>query len=61
MENRDHAAAVDLLDLLDVDHPARRLLDEEEELLPGTVLDDLGDVRIRRHVQLWLSYRIAGA
>ncbi|MNF28759.1 hypothetical protein D3C84_94490 [compost metagenome] len=61
LENRDHAAAVDLLDLLDVDHPARRLLDEEEELLPGTVLDDLGDVRIRRHVQLWLSYRIAGA
>lgn len=31
------------------------------ELLPGSVLDDLGGVRIRRHVQLWLSYRIAGA
>ncbi|KPN91543.1 hypothetical protein AL066_14810 [Pseudomonas nunensis] len=58
--SRDRAVAVELLDLLDVDHPAQRLLDKEEELLPGSVLDYQGDVRIRRYVQLWLSYRIAG-
>jgi len=45
--SRDRAVAVELLDLLDVDHPAQRLLDKEEELLPGSVLDYQGDVRIR--------------
>lgn len=46
------------LKLLDAGRPARRLL-ATDELLPPTVLDDLGDVRIRRHVGRWLNDRIA--
>jgi hypothetical protein len=59
LERRDRAAALGLLDLLDAEHPARKLLDLDGELLPRTVLDDLGDVRIRRYVRPWLQDRIA--
>jgi hypothetical protein len=59
LERRDRAAALGLLDLLDAEHPARKLLDLDGELLPRTVLDDLGDVRIRRYVRPWLQNRIA--
>jgi hypothetical protein len=58
LESRDRAAALGLLDLLDAEHPARKLLDLDGELLPRTVLDDLGDVRIRRYVRPWLPDRI---
>lgn len=59
LENRNRAAALGLLHLLDAEHPARRLLDLNGELLPLTVLDDLGDVRIRRYVRPWLQERIS--
>lgn len=58
LESRDRATALGLLELLDTGHPARRLL-ATDELLPSTVLDDLGDVRIRRYVGQWLNDRIA--
>jgi hypothetical protein len=56
---RDRTAAVRLLDLLDVGHPGRRILDSDGVLLPRSTLDDLGDVRIRRYVRPWLQDRIA--
>ncbi|WP_108513605.1 hypothetical protein [Bradyrhizobium algeriense] len=59
LEHRDPLAALKLLDLLDAEHPARRLLDSDSDLLPRNVLDDLGDVRIRRYVRPWLIDRIA--
>ncbi|WP_017907173.1 hypothetical protein [Pseudomonas asplenii] len=58
LESRDRAVALRLLDLLDVGHPARKLLDGDGPLLPINVLDDLGDVRIRRRVGEWLKDRI---
>ncbi len=58
LESRDRSAALGLLELLDAGHPARRLL-EPGELLPRTVLDDLGHVRIRKYVREWLNDRIA--
>ncbi len=59
LENRDRAAALGLLHVLDAEHPARKILDLNGELLPRTALDDLGDVRIRRYVRPWLQERIA--
>jgi hypothetical protein len=59
LEPRDRMAALRLLDLLDVDHSGRRILDSDDALLPRTVLDDLGDVRIRRYVRPRLQGRIA--
>lgn len=58
LESRDHLTAVNLLGLLDAGHPARSVLNGGNELLPHTVLDDLGDVRIRKQVHLWLKDRI---
>lgn len=59
LSDRDESQARGLLDLLKSGHPARRILDLiEEETLPASVLDDLGDIRIRRAVQSWLSNRI---
>lgn len=58
LESRDRGAALGLLKLLDAGHPAQALL-ASDELLPSTVLDDLGHVRIRRYVRPWLSHRIA--
>lgn len=58
LESRDRGAALGLLGLLDAGHPAQRLL-APSELLPPTVLDDLGHVRIRRYVGQWLRHRIA--
>ena len=53
-------AAIELLALLGPDHPARRLLNPTEgEQLPNTVLDDLGHVRIRKAVHIWLNDKIA--
>jgi hypothetical protein len=58
LESRDRAVAMGLLDLLDDGHPARKLLDDDGTLLPSNVLDDLGDVRIRKRVGEWLKDRI---
>lgn len=59
---RDRTAAEGLLELLESGHPARRLLDlEDGEQLPEGALDDLGDVRIRRAVEHWLSDRMVKA
>lgn len=56
LAERDRGAAAGLLDLLEPDHPGRRLLDlGADERLPKTVLDDLGDVRIRKAVREWLK------
>jgi hypothetical protein len=59
LEERDRTAALRILGLLAPGHPARLLLDLDGELLPRTVLDDLGDVRIRRYVRPWLQDLIA--
>ena len=60
LANRNRHAAIELLALLDSDHPARRLLDlANGEQLPKTALDDLGHIRIRRAVQRWLNDKIA--
>ena len=56
---RDRGAAAGLLELLDPNHPAKRSLDlGQDELLPNTVLDNLGDARIRKAVRHWLKYSI---
>ena len=60
LASRERQAANDLLALLDPDHPSRRLLDlTEGEQLPNTALDDLGHVRIRKIVRVWLNDKIA--
>ena len=56
---RDPGAAQAILDLLAEGHPVRRLFDVEDELLPASVLDGLGDIKRKRWVQKWLSARIA--
>lgn len=55
LEERDREAAARLLDLLDLGHPARRILDPSGEPLPSHILDDLGEPRIRKHVRAWLQ------
>jgi hypothetical protein len=59
LEPRDRMAALGLLELLDVDHAVRSIIDSGGVLLPPNVLDDLGDVRIRRYVLSRLQSRIA--
>ena len=60
LADRERQAAIELLALLCPDHPARRLLNlTEGEQLPNTALDDLGHVRIRKAVQVWLNDKIA--
>ena len=60
LEDRERQAAIKLLSLLEQNHPARRLLDlTEGEKLPHTILDDLGDARIRKAVRVWLNDKIA--
>ena len=60
LADRDRRAAIRLLALLGSEHPARRLLDlQDGELLPNTVLDDLGHIRVRKAVHGWLSDIIA--
>ena len=57
---RDRPAALGLLELLGSGHPARRLLDlDDGERLPNTVLDDLGQIRVRKAVQGRLDDKIA--
>ena len=59
LHDRDPGAAQAILDLLAEGHPARRLFDVEDELLPASVLDGLGDIKRKPWVQKWLSARIA--
>ena len=60
LADRDRRAANGLLALLGSDHPARRLLDlADDEQLPKNALDDLGSIRIRKAVQVWLNEIIA--
>ena len=61
LHDRDPGAAQGILDLLAEGHPARRLFAVEEELLPASVLDGLGDIRRQRWVHRWLRDRIAKA
>ena len=61
LHDRDPKAAEAILDLLAEGHPARRLFAVEDELLPASVLDGLGDIKRQRWVQKWLSARIANA
>lgn len=59
LNDRNEGVARGLLDLLESDHPSRKILDlAEDEKLPATALDDLGDIRIRRAVQEWLDGQI---
>jgi hypothetical protein len=59
LHGRDGLTGLAMLNLLPEGHPARQLFDVDAGLLPATVLDDLGDVKLRRWVRLWLSNRIA--
>jgi hypothetical protein len=61
LHHRDTGAAQAILDLLAEGHPARRLFAVEEEPLPASVLDGLGDIKRQRWVQRWLSDYIAKA
>lgn len=61
LHDRDPGAAQAILDLLAEGHPARRLFAVEEELLPASVLDGLGDIKRQRWVHRWLRDRIAKA
>ena len=60
LSDRDRNAASRLLRLLGPEHPAKKLLDlESDERLPKNVLDDLGNIRIRQAVGIWLKSNIA--
>jgi hypothetical protein len=60
LSDRDYDAACGLLELLDINHPARQLLDlADGEQLPAAALDDLGHIRIRQVVRGWLNETIA--
>jgi len=59
LHERDDATGLAILNLLPDGHAARQLFDVDAGLLPATVLDDLGDVKLRHWVRLWLSDRIA--
>ncbi len=61
LHDRDPAAARIILELLAEGHPARQLFADEDEPLPASVLDGLGDIKRQRWVQKWLSKRIAKA
>lgn len=61
LHDRDPSAAQIILELLAEGHPARQLFADEDELLPASVLDGLGDIKRQRWVQKWLSKRIAKA
>ena len=61
LHDRDPGAARMILELLAEGHPARQLFADEDELLPASVLDGLGDIKRQRWVQKWLSKRIAKA
>lgn len=59
LSDRDYDAARGLLELLDINHPARQLLDlADGEQLPAAALDDLGHIRIRQVVRGWLNETI---
>lgn len=51
LHDRDPGAAQAILDLLPEGHPARRLFAVEDELLPASVLDGLGDIKRQPWVQ----------
>lgn len=59
LEQRDRDAAIRLLALLGAGHPAGRILDPHGERPQRTVLDDLGDVRVRKSVAARLGSRLA--
>ncbi|VVT24028.1 conserved hypothetical protein [Sphingomonas sp. EC-HK361] len=59
LHDRDPGAAQAILDLLPEGHPARGLFSGEQELLPASVLDGLGDIKRQRWVRKWMSDRIA--
>jgi hypothetical protein len=55
MRERNHGAAEQVCRLLGEDHPACALIRAPEKKLPRLVLDDLGDVRIRRAILARMS------
>ncbi|WP_313497359.1 HEAT repeat domain-containing protein [Pseudoxanthomonas mexicana] len=57
MAGRDRATADRILDLLEPGHPGRQLLAATEPL-SGSILDDLGEVRLREAVRTRLGDRI---
>jgi len=59
LHDREPGATEAILDLLPEGHPARHLLDQEEALLPASVLDGLGDIKRQRWIRKWLANRIA--
>lgn len=60
LSQRDQSAASCLIELLPKGHKARGLI-STAETLPDDALDDLGDIRIRHCVELWLERRIRAA
>ena len=61
LQDRDPSASQRILEMLTEDHPARQLFADEDELLPASVLDGLGNIKRQRWVQKWLIKRIAKA
>lgn len=61
LHDREPAAAEAILQLLPEGHPARHLFNQDEALLPASVLDGLGDIKRQRWIRKWLSDRIAKA
>lgn len=59
LHERAPEAALAILDLLPEAHPARHLFSVQDELLPASILDGLGDIKRRRWVQKWLTDRVA--
>ncbi len=57
LNSRNNEAAYGVLDLLEPNHPARALLDTKDPL-PSSIIDDLGEVRLRRAVREWFGDRL---
>jgi hypothetical protein len=59
LHDRDPEAAQRILDLLAEGHPARGLFAVQGEMLPASILNELGDIKRKRWVHRWLRNLIA--
>ena len=59
LEDKDRDAALSLLNFLPADNPGRRLLEAGYPKLPRSLLDELGDVRVRSYVAKFFKNRLS--
>jgi hypothetical protein len=59
LHERDAGAAEAIIGLLPQDHPVRGLFIAQDELLPASVLDGLGDIKRQRWILEWMVDRVA--